>query len=195
MRQHHAHCSLRKPENTLIFCRLRACDTCASTVSVWSTSRDVYVSKGLVDSVATQSPTRGRDRYIHAGLMSRCGCHCGDPYTHDAYFAPQSSGALRHRGCTKVPIPTDLLLILSCVGEWAAHAGQRNKRSAKKFTFALSPSCVRTTLRCSAGSPTRTMTMLKSIVQQAVLRQLSPRSLPAAPAKQLLPWIERAKQV
>ena len=39
--------------------------------------------------------------------MSRCGCHCGDPYTHDAYFAPQSSGALRHRGCTKVPLPTD----------------------------------------------------------------------------------------
>ena len=39
--------------------------------------------------------------------MSRCGCHCGDPYTHDAYFAPHSSGALRRRGCTNVPSTTD----------------------------------------------------------------------------------------
>ena len=53
--------------------------------------------------------------------MSRCGCHCGDPYTHNAYFAPQSSGALRHCGCTNVPIPTD--------------------RRRSPFSARLSPSC------------------------------------------------------
>ena len=68
-----------------------------------------------------------------------------------------------------------VLLILSCVGEWAAHTGQRNKVSAKKGSLLRSAHDVWTTLRWSARSSTGTVSMLESIVQQAVLRQLAPR--------------------
>ena len=34
LRQHHAHCSLRKPESTLVFCRLRVRHLCKHSVGV-----------------------------------------------------------------------------------------------------------------------------------------------------------------